>query len=87
MDDALGEPDEEHLVLDRASRRVGLLILALRVMQEDEVEIGGVAELPSTELSVPGGADAHGPPSAIGAAGVGSRLTAVIAHRNAELAR
>ena len=56
--DALGEAHEEHLVVDRA-RRIGLLLFAVRVVQEHEVEIGGVAELHAAELAVADGGDAH----------------------------
>ncbi len=47
VDDALGEPNEEHLVVERLGG-VGLLLLASRIVQEDEIEIGRVAELHAT---------------------------------------
>ena len=57
--DALREPHEEQLVVDGA-RAGGLLPLALRVVQEHQIEVGGVAELDSAELAVADGADVHG---------------------------
>ena len=41
---ALREADEEHLVVHRLGR-IGLGMLGARIVQEHEVEVGGVAEL------------------------------------------
>src|SRR5690242_363674 len=54
MHDALGESNEEHLVVERLCG-AGFLLFTARVMQEDEIEIGRVAELHSTELAVTDG--------------------------------
>ena len=54
--DALREADEEHLVVDRL-RAASVSALAGGVVQEHEVEVGGVAELDAAELAVADGAD------------------------------
>src|SRR2546423_11888717 len=56
--DALREPHEEQLVVDGA-RAAGLLMLAVRVVQEHEVQIRAVAELHAAELAVAHRADEH----------------------------
>jgi len=47
--DALREPHEEQLVVD-GTRAAGLLMLAVRVVQEHQVQIGTVAELHAASL-------------------------------------
>ena len=51
MDDALPQPQEEHRIVDRA-RAVGLLKLAGRVVQKDEIEVRSVPKLQAAELAV-----------------------------------
>ena len=51
MHDALSKPQKEHHIVERAFAP-GLLNLAARVVQEDEIEIGAVAEFQAAELAV-----------------------------------
>ena len=71
--DALREAHEEQLVIDRL-RAAGLLALAVRIVQEHQVEIRGVAELHAAELAVADRADVHR-----------ARLRPAAAQRHAEL--
>ena len=74
MHDALREAHEEHLVVDRL-RGVGFLPLAVRIVQEHEIEIGGVAELHAAELAV----------ARCRRCAPAARSRALAAHRHAEL--
>jgi hypothetical protein len=49
--DALRDTHEEKLIVD-GFRALGLLLLTLRVMQEDEIQIRGIPELHPAELAV-----------------------------------
>src|SRR5215471_1950249 len=51
VNDALREPHEEQLVVDRPGA-ARLLVLAVRVVQEHEVEVRGITELHAAELAV-----------------------------------
>src|SRR5882762_8531360 len=73
MHDPLREPHEEQLVVDRTRAR-GLLRLAMRIVQEHQIEIGRIAELDTAELAVTDRTDAHR-----------SALAALTAHRGSEL--
>src|SRR5262245_17909285 len=51
VDEPLHEATEEALVVERR-HAVGLLLVAARIVQEDEIEIRAVAELEAGELAV-----------------------------------
>lgn len=71
--DALRETYEEDLVVERRLG-VGLLLLAAGVVQENEIEVGGVTEFDAAELALADRTDPHDAPRGAGAA-----------HRHAEL--
>ncbi len=77
MHHALGQTQEEHLVVDALAairRRFSLLALPRGVVQEDDIQIGTVAELATAELAVSDDADRDR-----------ATLCTVAAHRHAPL--
>src|SRR6202035_4550571 len=58
MHDALSQAQKEDAVVERARSR-GLLNLAARIVQKDQIEIGAITQLQASQLAVTGDGDAY----------------------------